>query len=234
MVPIHQIEHKSDFVRVPAMWKMGGTYLDWDAYPIRDIKPLRMSGFGAIIGREYGGGLNCGVFMAKKGSLLIKMWDQEMHKTYDGGWTTHSNQALTYLAQRVASVSGEVLIMDKDAFEPGSWISEDKIQLFGLHNETASNLDNFSPDTPLPSHERTFGDRWDKPQDFPSWERDYSTTYVLHAYNPMKNGNTVPNFEHISPKYVLARQSNFARLLYPVVRHMYQKGLLEVNDSFVG
>ncbi|GFF74971.1 hypothetical protein IFM61606_07425 [Aspergillus udagawae] len=232
--PIDQIEHKSDFIRVSAVCEFGGIYLDWDAHPIRDIKVLRESGFNSVTGRQAGGEIMSGTFMAKKDALLLQMWKAEMHKVYDGGWTTHSNSVVTRLGQRLARLPGEVLIMEQDAFGPGSWTTSENILLYGIHNETESNLENATDCKSLPSYEEGVADRWDRPQDFPSWEYDYSHTYILHAFSPARNGNPVQGFEHITPKYVLERQSNFARLLYPVTRDMCHAGFVEINDPYAG
>ena len=51
-VGIGPIEHKSDFVRTEMLAKFGGTYLDMDAIPLRDIASLRKSGFATIVGME--------------------------------------------------------------------------------------------------------------------------------------------------------------------------------------
>jgi hypothetical protein len=229
-VAISKLEHKSDFIRVAAVYDFGGVYIDWDAHAIRDIKALRESGFNAIVGREHKGTITSGTFMAKKGNLLIKMWKEEMHRVFDGEWATHSNNAITRLGQRLARLPGEVLIMEQDAFVPGSWEEPDSILLYELHDDIASNLENVTEGSALPSYEEGLTDRWDRPQDFPPWDRDYSNTYILHAFSPKRHGGPVEDFEHMGPKYVLQRQSNFARLLYPVAKHMYDAGLIEIND----
>ncbi|KAG2418496.1 hypothetical protein HFD88_001597 [Aspergillus terreus] len=233
-IPIDQMEHKSDFVRVSAVCDFGGVYIDFDAHPIRDIKFLRESGFNSVTGRQAGGEIMSGTFMAKKDALLLRMWRKEMHRVYDGGWTTHSNAALTRLGQRLVRLPGEVLIMEQDAFGPGSWTTPENIKLYGIHNDTESNLKPFTDRYSLPAYEEGISDRWDRPQDFPSWETDYSHTYIVHAFNPARNGNPVEGFEHITPEYILARQSNFARALYPVTRDMCEAGLVEIDDSYLG
>ncbi|KAL4889769.1 hypothetical protein BDV59DRAFT_195442 [Aspergillus ambiguus] len=233
-VSIDQMEHKSDFVRVSAVCDFGGIYIDWDAHPIRDIKYLRESGFNSVTGRQAGGEIMSGTFMGKKDALLLRTWKKEMHRVYDTGWTTHSNGAVTRLGQRLARIPGEVLIMEQDAFGPGSWTPPDNIILYGIHNETESNLNAIANSTSLPSYDEGLSDRWDRPQDFPSWEIDYSHTYILHAFNPARNGNPVEGFKHITPEYILARQSNFARALYPITKHMCEAGLLEIDDSYLG
>ncbi|KAI9374714.1 hypothetical protein BJX61DRAFT_540518 [Aspergillus egyptiacus] len=237
--PIDQIEHKSDFIRVSAVRQFGGVYLDWDAHPIRDIAPVRESGFTSITGRQAGGEIMSGTFLARKDALLLRMWEEEMHRVYDGGWTTHSNAAVTRLGQRLARLPGEVLIMEQDAFGPGSWMVQDNIELYGIHNETDAELDvdSISDCTLLPVFpDEGLTDRWDPERagEFPAWERDYSNTYILHAFSPARNGNPVEGFEAITPRYVLERRSNFARVLYPVVRRMCEEGVLGMDDSYIG
>jgi hypothetical protein len=86
----------------------------------------------------------------------------------------------------------------------------------------------------LPAHEEGFEDRWEHPERFASWERDWSTTYLLHAFSPQRFGRNISGFDHITPRYVLERRSNFARAVYPVAKRMYDEGLLEVDDSYTG
>lgn len=233
-VSIDQMEHRSDFARVAVVHEFGGIYLDWDAHPIRDIKPLRESGFNSVTGRQAGGEIMSGTFMAKKDALLIRMWKKEMHRLYDGGWTTHSNGAVTRLGQRLAGLPNEVLIMEQNAFGPGSWTASDNILLYGLHNDTDPDLTTFTNCTALPLFDEGLLDRWERPQDFPPWQTDYSQTYILHAFNPARNGNPVPDFEQITPKYIFARQSDFARALYPITKHMCDSGLIKMDDSYLG
>lgn len=45
---------------------------------------LRESGFNAVVGRQAGGEINNGVFMAKAGARLMEWWGREMHRVYDG------------------------------------------------------------------------------------------------------------------------------------------------------
>lgn len=117
-VEIKLVEHKSDFVRVQAIKKFGGIYIDFDAHPLRDIKSLRESGFNAIAGRQADRNINSGIFMSKKSSQMINLWAKGIHQLYDGGWTTHSNDVITRVGEKLVSEPGEMLIMDQDAFGP--------------------------------------------------------------------------------------------------------------------
>ncbi|KAK1760275.1 hypothetical protein QBC47DRAFT_290561 [Echria macrotheca] len=231
---ITTIEHKSDFVRPQIVHTFGGLYLDFDAHPLRDIRVLRESGFNNIFGRQAHGEVNNGVFMARKETLLMEIWDREMNRVYNGDWSSHGNGVLTRIAPRLMSIPGEVLVMEQDALQPGSWEVGDNINLFGLHDDVASNLEGISDGDALPEIREELTDRWVHPERFPRWERDYAGTYILHAFDPGRNANPVEGFDHVTPRYVLERRSNFARALYPVVKHMYDAGLVSINDTYNG
>jgi hypothetical protein len=207
------------------MREFGGIYIDFDVHPLRDVQVLRESGFQAIGGRQLGGQLNSGTFMSKKGSKLINLWAEDMHKVYDGGWTTHSNDVITRLGERLVADPGEMLIMEREAFAPGSWNDVDCINLFGVHNETTSNLENMDLEAHLPSFDIN------SPEILPSWATDWSRTYLLHAFKPQRSGVSVYGFNRITPRYVLERRSNFARAVYPIARILHDRGLLSLNDS---
>ncbi|KAL2263511.1 hypothetical protein VTK26DRAFT_6412 [Humicola hyalothermophila] len=231
---LENMEHKSDFVRVKAVHDFGGIYIDWDVHPLRDIAPLRLSGFKAVAGRQLYGQLNSGTFLSARGGKLISLWMERMHQVYDGRWTTHSNEAMTDIGQRLIREPWEMLILDREAFAPGSWEERDNEMLFSAHNETKSNLDGLVQSDRLPVYEEGFADRWEHPERFEQWERDWSATYLLHAFSPVRFNRTVPGFENISPRYVLERQSNFARAVYPVAKEMYDRGLISIDDSHLG
>jgi hypothetical protein len=226
---IDRIEHKSDFVRVQAIRKFGGTYIDFDAHPLRDIKILRESGFGAIGGRQLGGQVNSGIFMSKKGSKMINLWAEVMHQVYNGGWTTHSNEVITRVGEQLVAQPGEMLIMEREAFAPGSWEREDSIQLFEVHNDTISNLKGITAGALLPSFDDDLPETGNSMAS-PSWATNWSRTYLLHAFKPERSGASVYGFDGITPRYVLERRSNFARAVYPIAKILYDRGLIEMQD----
>lgn len=231
---IQGLEHRSDFVRVKEVHERGGVYIDFDVYALRDIRILREGGFKAVAGRQLGGQINSGVFMSVKGGKMVKLWMHDMHKVYTGGWTTHSNEVITKFGQRLIRESGEVLIMERDAFAPGSWNNDDTDYLFAPHDDVPSNLSNMTGTGPLPTYDEAFDERWETPQAFPDWARDWSSSYLLHAFSADRWGHEIPGFTHITPRYVLERRSNFARAVYPVARQMHEDGILDVNDSYDG
>lgn len=221
---IQNMEHKSDFVRVKAVRDFGGVYIDFDVHPLRDIKVLRQSGFNAIGGRQLGGEVNSGTFLSTKGGKMIRQWTVEMHQVYNGGWTTHSNEVITRVGERLVAEPREMLIMEREAFAPGSWNADDCSKLFEAHNDSSSNLDNINQGDPLPSND----------SDDPPWAWDWSKTYLLHAFKPDRWGYDIKGFDSITPRYVLERRSNFARAVYPIAKLMYEKGLIAINDSHSG
>ncbi|KAK4138443.1 hypothetical protein BT67DRAFT_437777 [Trichocladium antarcticum] len=231
---IGNMEHKSDFVRVKAIHDFGGVYIDFDVHALRDISYLRKSGFEAVAGRQKDGAVNSGTFMSAKGGKMIALWMMGMHEVYDGQWTTHSNDVITRYGDRLVRQPGQMLIMEREAFAPGGWDADDNDMLFAVHNETSNLGEDFAQGAPLPSHEEAFFDRWEHRDRFPEWERDFSSSYLLHAFSPGRFNHQVPGFEHITPRYVLERQSNFARATYPIAKLMYERGLIDINDSHLG
>jgi hypothetical protein len=161
---------------------------------------------------------------------MVELWMHGMHTAYTGGWTTHSNEVITKFGQRLVREPGEMLIMERDAFAPGSWENDDTDDLFAPHDDVPSNLANATDPSPLPTYDEAFDERWEMPQDFPDWARDWSSSYLLHAFTADRWGHKVPGFTEITPRYVLERRSNFARAVYPVVRQMHEDGIIDVED----
>ncbi|KAG9253231.1 uncharacterized protein F5Z01DRAFT_675146 [Emericellopsis atlantica] len=228
-VKIQGLEHKSDFVRVKAVQEHGGIYIDWDVHALRDVKSLRQSGFNAVAGRQAHGQINSGTFMSKKGAKMIDMWTDGMHEAYNGGWTTHSNEVITRVGELLVQEPGEMLILERDAFAPGSWESKDTDNLFQSHAEPAG----FTEHELAAMRSLRLAES-ETPGDVPEWAWNWSHTYLLHAFSPDRWHQKVHGYDHISPAYVLRRDSNFGRAVYPAVLHMYREGLIGVNDPYDG
>jgi Glycosyltransferase sugar-binding region containing DXD motif len=254
---IRALEHKSDFVRARVVHDLGGVYFDFDVYALRDIRPLREAGFATVLGRQLGWQVNSGCFMARARSRVMRLWIDNMDRVYNGLWTTHSNELLTHVAERLVPVPREVLILDQVALAPGSWEEADKIKLFSAHFDTPSTPPPSAKSLPSSSASAVqqneqqqldaealtiFGDAtgaaaeklWPAPppRDDAKWEIDYSASFVVHAFSPTARGeHSVENFTAITMKYLLARQSNLARLLYPIVTRAIAEGLLTEGDG---
>lgn len=110
--------------------------MDLDVLPIRDIAPLRNSGFANIIGHEHDNLLNNGIMLAKKNSALMAIFAREQNVEYTGSWIKHGGKLLTKLASKLMIIPGEVLMMDRRAFTPIAWNVKSGDSLFGQHPES--------------------------------------------------------------------------------------------------
>lgn len=227
---ILKIQHKSDFVRTEQLHKFGGVYLDTDVIPLRDVKLLRESGFKNIMGIEERGRVNNGFVLAQPGSILQSIFKSEQHEAFDNRWTTHSVNLLSDLAYRLQPVPMEVLILGIKIFSPSSWKKEDIRSLFNPHTETpaeAPNREDLIAKTPTTFDEAV--DYWKRARtdSKPSWEIDYSGSYVIHAFDG--HDNYWP--EHVDMEYIMARQSNYARAVFPAVKHAIENKNIEWNPA---
>lgn len=223
-VRINGMEHKSDFVRVQAVHDFGGVYIDMDVHSLKDLRPLREAGYSGIAGKQTDGWINSGTFMSEKGGRMIKLWKDRMHATYDGWWTTHSNKALTQVGRELAKEPCAMLILRPSAFAPMGWRSFNTERLFTNHFEPLALY--FDNDGGLPAYPEDH----EKPENsLTSWAHDWRCTFLLHAFSPKKERNGVKD-NGISPRYVIGRRSNFARAVYPMVRIMYAKSLIDRQD----
>ncbi|KAK9485768.1 hypothetical protein V1527DRAFT_482611 [Lipomyces starkeyi] len=225
---ILNLENKSDFVRAKVVYELGGIYLDWDVHALRDFKPLREAGFANVVGLQKDNLVNSGCYMAIKGSEMMRIWLKYEHIVYDGGWITHAVILLTNLSRKLVMIPHEVLILDRYALAPSSWEQEDAQSLFGSHSEAqAPHLGPADPHRPPLTTENAEA-LWElaRTSSREEWENDYSSSYAIHAF---KN-NDLHDFEGITLRYVLSRQSNFARAVYPVVQHAINTGIIALED----
>lgn len=166
---------------------------------------------------------------------MIRLWKKMMHKAYDSGWSMHSNEVITKVGERLGREQGEMLMMDRAAFAPGSWEDGDTDMLFGVQNvtKTKRNVD-WEKITrvggTLPSYEEGFAERWEHPEWLEEWETNWSKSYLLHAFTPDRRNHKVEGLSEITPRYVLERTSNFARAVYPIAKLLYERGLIGVED----
>ncbi len=234
---------KSDFLRADALRNFGGLYLDTDAIPLRDLAPLRHSGFANVVGGAVGlapkftGFVNTGVWLSRPHSSLAEIFYEAMHAFYNGVWAI-SVDILSDLAYRLHAMPGEVLIVNPRAFAPASWETDDQVRLFKPHaavvfggdelNGTAwqpKQLNRTCTDALAWLREREMGGRR-----MESWEMDFSATYVLHAFDG--DMDKIPGWDgQITLKYVLARQSNYARAVYPAISHAVKTGVIPREEA---
>lgn len=235
---IIKIQHKSDFVRTEQMHKHGGIYLDTDVIPLKDVKLFRESGWNNVFGIEDRGRVNNGFVLSQPGSALQSIYMSEQHQVFNNRWTTHSVDLLSALAYRLQPVPMEVLILGIKIFSPSSWRKEDIEGLFNPHTKTPPappEQDQSLTKEGLRKTPITFQDAveyWDESKDSnkPEWEIDYSGSYVIHAFDG--RANFWP--DHVDVEYVMARQSNYARAVYPAVKHAIDNGKIEWKPAEKG
>lgn len=212
---ISHIAHKSDFVRVQVLREYGGLYLDLDVYVLRDLKPLRESGFGAVCGREAGGMMTAGAFMTKSQGKLISTWAEQMPKVFDKGWITHSNSLMTQIGEQMIAEPRELLVLDEAALAPNHWTKEAAQELLEPHSDVPSNLERLKDGLPLLPEQ----------DDKPSWERNWKKSYAIHAFH-------IEELDiKVSPRSMLDRRSVLSRALYPAVKAMYDEGIISLDDE---
>ncbi|CAN8101091.1 unnamed protein product [Discula destructiva] len=239
-VPITRLEHKSDFVRHEQLGKYGGVYLDWDVLTLKPLAPLLHSGFRAVVGKQWDRlendevvfNVNSGIVLATKDSALVRLMNQEAPRVYDGKWITHAVHLLTNVSFSLASVPGEVLIMDQKAFAPSSWEQGSVNALLERHGEagtpegfTVGRSDLMSTN-PVEVYEET---RQELSRTGNAWEYDFSEAYFIHKFfNDVENPR---GYHGVSVPYILARDSNYARAAWAIVQRGIEDGLVDEKDD---
>ncbi|KAF4619103.1 hypothetical protein G7Y89_g14744 [Cudoniella acicularis] len=241
-VAISRMEHQADFIRLAALLEFGGIYMDMDAIPLRDITSLRNSGFANVVGGNFAltakgsGYISNGIMLAKPHSTMMAIFNKAADEFFDGGWVTGSVLLLTDLANRISAIPSEVLILQPQAFTPSSYEFEDEKRMFKPHFKTPppEDLSAFNGPAELSGtcHDAL---EWLKVREaegrVEKWEIDFSSSYILHATDDYID--RIWGWDHqIDLKYILARQSNFARAVYPAIRHAIQDGVIP-GDKFM-
>lgn len=227
-VQIRRIEHVSDFIRTQQLYNHGGIYLDTDAFAVRDVHKLRESGFSNIVGIEDPGKVNNGVMICQPKSALLAVFMSEQHRVFDNEWLTHSIELLSKVAYRLQAAPGEALILGPKAFAPSSWRVEAVEALFNPHDETKASVPSKKKgELPkIPSGFQETVDYWTDRnwEGKAQWEEDFSASYVIHAF---KGVTDLYWPKQVTLEYVLARQSNLARAVYPAIKHAIDVGIID-------
>ena len=172
--------------------------------------------------------VNNGVIISKPRNALLSIFMREQHIVFDNEWLTHSVELLTTISHRLHVIPGEVMILGVKAFAPSSWVVNDVEALFNPHNDTGSSTLVTGTDEPLRSP-NSFQDvlKYWQGRDSTGkadWEKDYSSSYVLHAVKGISDPYWPKN---INLEYVLARQSNFTKAVYPAIKHAIDVGIID-------
>ena len=165
---------------------------------------------------------------------MITAYNALMNPIYDGGWETHSVFLLTSVAQEFASVGNQVMILPQDTFFPLSWEKADLETLYQVHNKNDDDIGELEP------HNNNHNTKnltefinnftlW--PED--SWRVDWRLSYVMHGWTSAikqyfeNTKELIGEYDEITLEYILARNSNFARAVYPAVKDALEKGFLD-------
>ena len=230
---IDNLPHRSDFVRADILQKFGGIYLDDDVYLLREVHTLRHIGYENIVGQQLGGNLCNAVIMSTPGNKMMTAYNALMNPIYDGGWETHSVFLLTSVAREFASAGNQVMVVPQETFFPLSWYKEDLETLYQAHdddgdigksepnnNHNTANLTDFINNFALFPEED-------------SWRLDWRLSYTMHGWTSAIKQNfkntkeLIGEYDGITLEYILARNSNFARAVYPAVKDALEKGFLD-------
>jgi hypothetical protein len=129
--PVRRVEHQADVVRLDALLRHGGVYLDLDTLSVRPLAPLYHH--ASVLGREQTPGsriqgLCNAVILAEPGSSFVARW-REAYRTFDGDyWHVHSVVVPRLLAERAAP--GEVHVEPPASFFCPSWDDAGLADLF--------------------------------------------------------------------------------------------------------
>lgn len=219
---ISLLPHQSDFVRTRVLNRLGGIYLDDDAYVLRDLAPLRRTVYQNVLGRQSNGQICNAVILATPGSTLIDVYDTLQDRIFDGSWGAHSTNLLTTLAADFSTKPSEVLLLPQESFFPGSWWEHDLDWTYRIHPDDVGTAAAANP-PPRNLTEYLAGFKLDPK---PTWRHDWRLSYVLHGWTSgfvnlpqTKKDELMGEYGGITLEYVLSQKSNFATAVYPAVRH---------------
>lgn len=247
---ITELAHRSDFIRTRVLKKWGGLYLDDDAYVVRDMKPLRDSGFRTIAGRQEDGQVCNAVIMAAPESALISVFYALQDQTFDGGWTTHSVGLLSRLAQEFSGADNEMLILEREVFYRLGFNKEDLIDLYHKYRDDSPKRDENDgiiigpPRTGDPiitssdcqnitSYLSSFQTKTKNKNKNQENQLDWRGSYIIHGWTTrLLSYDNADNVMFgtkggITLDYVLEKKSRFASVMYPVVKHAVDSGLVD-------
>lgn len=236
-VKIKGMKHQTEFLRTEILHQFGGIYLDTNAIPLRSITDLRYSGFANIVGdaaalsMKQSSFINNGVMLAMPKTTMMDLYIQAAHEHFDGKWTTAGVFLLTDIARRLAAVPNEVLVLSPQAFAPMSWERANQERLFKPHEGEPTSERPSLFEVELDTCREVFS--WiekNEAYEREDWELDFSGSYVLHAFDD--DARRIRGWNGgVSLQYVLARRSNYARIVYPAIAHAIKAGVIPEGEA---
>ena len=205
------------------MYDKGGVFLDTDVVVLRDVRPLREAGFNGVVGRQSNGKVVAGCFMARRHAALAYVMQREWGLVFENGWRKHATELVTAVAERLAGSPEEVLILDQRAIVPGNWDDQAADAIFKPRNVSVPvwpQVNDLEED-PLA--------RWYNKARSQEWEMDFSATYFLQSFQPPER--VIEGYPGVSVKYVLARNSNYALAVWPIVQRGIKEGVFDETDD---
>ena len=132
---VKQLAHKSDFLRVEALYRLGGIYMDTDAIALKPFEPL-LNNHNVILAKQPGGVSNCGLMVARRHSCFMCSFMKQGCKNFNGGWVTHSVETLMHMQhQRFHPHRGVLLLEMKHGFYPIGWEDADLHKMYDIKME---------------------------------------------------------------------------------------------------
>lgn len=234
---VYELANQSDFVRTSVLVKYGGIYLDEDIYILRDMKPLRQVGFENIVGLQESTEICPAVIIATKDNTLMRTYHKLQDVVFDGTWANHAVTLLSTLVRGFSPYANQVLLMDKEAFFPFSWREDDLRVIYQVNGTRPDvSMENNRPLENITNFIDHF-EQWQPERPRDTWHVDWRLSYTLHGWNRALEGlieyerNNINflfgSFGSITLEYVLSQSSNFARAVYPAVRHAVDSGWLD-------
>ena len=162
------------------------------------------------------------------------------HDLQDGAfdpnhWAWHATDLLTTLALEFQIPDRQVLILPHETFIPFGWFPEDLKGIYNVHDDPGKPIINNKDSQNMEEFIRNF--ELHKPK---TWQHDWRSSYVLHGFtsgiqgqlNDAEREEMFGKFGGITLDYVLAQNSNFARAVYPAVKHALDNGYLDhIEDT---
>lgn len=217
--PVTFPAHQADVIRLAALRRYGGIYLDLDVICLRPFGPLRRK--RCVMGVEAGTGLcNAVILAAPQAAFLQRWWNA--YRDFDGGrWNEHSVRRPWQLAQ---AAPHEIEVLDQYAFFYPAHNDLAHHYLWGgrpprtalalrlLKNlvQLARGQLGHGHDAARLAYYRCF--HWLRGARWHYWRARQS--YCLHLWEGLWGE---PYLRHVTPHYLRHAESHFARLLREVV-----------------
>ncbi|CAI4219778.1 unnamed protein product [Parascedosporium putredinis] len=206
--------HKSDFVRVAALEEFGGIYLDVDAIPLRDLRPLLSKGYNAVVGKQADDDIMSGNFIGKAHCAFFTQWKEQMHQVFNQEWIRHSNHLMAELAGPLSKLDHEILVLDYHAMGPIHWNGFGTQALYRVHYDVESNLEGLSDGAPLKAFDDNSGALRE------GFRRGKRIIRIP--------GSSTPGVKSGTSSYPKASVT----AVYHIAKHMYDRGFFSFDDPW--